>query len=300
MSAAPAIVFRNLTKMYGKSRGIEGISFEVQPGQVFGFLGPNGAGKSTAMRTLIGLIKATSGEAEILGKNSLVGDVSLMREVGYLPGALSLYKNLTAKELLNFMAKMRGKNCDREITTLAERLNLDLHKHIHDLSKGNRQKVGVIQALMHKPKVLILDEPTSGLDPLIQREFNLILDEIKAEGASVLLSSHVLSEVEHLADRVAVISEGKILLNEDIAQLKTNATQNFVFTFQSPVNVSDYASLPGVINAQLNGNVLTCGVGRNQTALLQQAAKDGVVSLTSKEPTLDEIFLTLIDKELKI
>ena len=193
MSNKPAIALKNLTKSYGKSRGIEDISFEVFPGEVFGFLGPNGAGKTTAIRTLVGLINATSGSAEILGQNALESTVGLRAQIGYLPGVLSIYKGFTAWQYLQFIAKMRGVNCDAKINEYAKRLNLDLHKHISDLSKGNRQKVGVIQAFMHQPAVLFLDEPTSGLDPIVQREFEEILDEAKARGAAVRLSSHVLS-----------------------------------------------------------------------------------------------------------
>lgn len=160
MSLQPAIELKNLTKRYGRDRGAEDISFSVLPGQVFGFLGPNGAGKSTVMRTMLGLIEATSGSSHILGRNSLKHGSALMSEIGYLPGALTLYKNLTGREYLKYLARLRNVNCDAEVASLAQRLNLDLDKHIHDLSKGNRQKVGVIQAFMHKPKVLVLDEPT--------------------------------------------------------------------------------------------------------------------------------------------
>ena len=175
----PAIRLKNLSKSYGASRGIEGISFEVMPGEVFGFLGPNGAGKTTAIRTLVGLIKASSGSAEILGESVSISSVSLRSKIGYLPGVLSTYKGYTAWEFLQFVAKMRGLNCDEKIIEYAKRLELDLHRKISHLSKGNRQKIGVIQAFMHQPLVLFLDEPTSGLDPIVQREFEEILEEAK-------------------------------------------------------------------------------------------------------------------------
>lgn len=298
MRHQPAIELKNLTKRYGKDRGAEDISFNVFAGEVFGFLGPNGAGKTTVMRTMLGLIEATSGSSYILGRDSLSHNSSLLAEVGYLPGALALYKNLTGREYLKYIARLRKVNCDAEVTSLAERLKLDLDKHIHDLSKGNRQKVGVIQAFMHKPKVLILDEPTSGLDPLIQREFELILQEVKDRGAAVLLSSHVLSEVEHLADRIAVISEGKIVLNEVVSILKAKAPHTITFTFSHAPNPSNYSAFASDIS--LVGNSLTCSVMGSEASLLKQAVSDGALTVRTNEPSLDQIFLTLIDGEVKL
>lgn len=297
MRHQPAIELKNLTKRYGKDRGAEDISFNVYPGEVFGFLGPNGAGKSTVMRTMLGLIEATSGSSYILGRDSLSHNSALMAEVGYLPGALAVYKNLTGRDYLKYIARLRKRDCKQEIESLAERLKLDLDKHIHDLSKGNRQKVGVVQAFMHQPKVLILDEPTSGLDPLIQREFEKILDETKARGAAVLLSSHVLSEVEHLADRIAVISEGSILLNEAIAVLKSKVPHTITFTFPSTPNPADYSAFSSGITVE--GNSLTCSISGSEAQLLKQAVADNVLTVRTNEPSLDQIFLTLIDGEAK-
>lgn len=296
MRHQPAIELKNLTKRYGRSRGAEDISFNVYPGQVFGFLGPNGAGKSTVMRTMLGLIEATSGSSYILGRDSLSHNSKLLAEIGYLPGALATYKNLTGRQYLHYIARLRKVDCDAEITSMAERLKLDLDKHIHDLSKGNRQKVGVIQAFMHQPKVLILDEPTSGLDPLIQREFEQILAEVKSRGAAVLLSSHVLSEVEHLADRIGVISEGKIVLNEEISTLKSKVPHTITFTFPNPPKSADYSAFAGDI--EIVGNQLTCAITGSEGALLKQAAADGALTVRTQEPSLDKIFLQLIDREI--
>lgn len=289
-----AIELVNLTKNYGKSRGIENISFTVQQGEVLGFLGPNGAGKTTCIRTLMGLIKATSGEARILGENALVASASLRSKIGYLPGVFAVYENYTGLELLQFIAKMRGINCDSAIKQYADRLKLDLHRHIHDLSKGNRQKVGVIQAFMHNPDVLFLDEPTSGLDPLVQREFEGILDEAKARGAAVVLSSHVMSEVEHLADRVAIINEGKLVVLEQISNLKLRAKQRVDLYFDHPVPESIFSSLPGVSQVHVRGNELSCTIVGNESELLRVAVANGVTSIRSHEPTLDEIFMSFI------
>lgn len=294
MVAQPAIELLNLTKKYGRDRGIEAISFSVAHGQVFGFLGPNGSGKSTAMRLLMGLLEPTSGSATILGRDSLSHDSKLLSRVGYLPGSLSLYKNMTGRDFLRYVSKLRKGNFDKEIEVLADRLHLDLKKHIHDLSKGNRQKVGVVQAFMHSPDVLILDEPTSGLDPLIQREFQVMLQEVKARGAAVLLSSHVLSEVENLADQIAVISEGRIVLNESIATLKSKHAHTIVLTFPSPIDLSKYRDISTVISSA--GNRLICKITGAESALLKQAVVDGVITVETNEASLDSIFLELIDK----
>lgn len=242
----------------------------------------------------MGLINATSGTATILGKNALIRDPSLRSKIGYLPGVLSVYERYTTLELLRFMAKMRGINCDLAIHSLAERLNLDLTRHIHDLSKGNRQKVGVIQAFMHKPEVLFLDEPTSGLDPLVQREFEVILDEAKAGGAAIILSSHVMSEVEHLADRVAIINEGKLVVVEQISVLKSKALRRILLSFDHSVDKSKFTQVPGVTEVHLRGNEITCTVIGEETQLLRVAVENGVNSVTTHEPTLDEIFMSFI------
>lgn len=294
MSTNPAISLHNLTKSYGKNRGIENVSFDVYPGEVFGFLGPNGAGKTTAIRTLVGLISATSGSAEILGQNALVSTVKLRAQIGYLPGVLSIYKGFTAWQYLKFISKMRSVNCDETINEYAKRLNLDLHKHISDLSKGNRQKVGVIQAFMHKPAVLFLDEPTSGLDPIVQREFEAILDEAKARGAAVMLSSHVLSEVEHLADRVAIINEGKLIVVEKISVLKEKSPRTIDLYFNREVSQSIFDQVQGIKDLQIKGTRASCTVIGSESQLLSAALVNGLESVRTHEPTLDEIFLSLV------
>lgn len=294
MSTRPAISLHNLTKSYGKSRGVENISFDVMPGEVFGFLGPNGAGKTTAIRTLVGLINATSGSAEILGEDALLSSTVLRSKIGYLPGVLSIYKGYTAWQYLQFIAKMRGVNCDEKIKEYASRLKLDLHKHISDLSKGNRQKVGVIQAFMHQPDVLFLDEPTSGLDPIVQREFEAILDEAKARGAAVMLSSHVLSEVEHLADRVAIINEGRLVIVEKISVLKEKAPRTIDLYFNKEVDQSIFNQIQGIKDLQVKGSRASCTVIGSESQLLTVALNNGLESVRTHEPTLDEIFLSLV------
>ena len=291
-----AIELHRLTKSYGKQRGIEDISLTIEKGEVLGFLGPNGAGKTTCIRTLMGLIKATSGSATILGENALQAPASLRSRIGYLPGVFAVYENYTALELLRFISKMRGINCDAEIQKFAQRLNLDLHRHVHDLSKGNRQKVGVIQAFMHNPEVLFLDEPTSGLDPLVQREFELILDEAKARGAAVVLSSHVMSEVEHLADRVAIINEGKLLVVEQISVLKQKTRQQIYLTFKAPIDQSNFISIAGVSDVRSRGNEISLDIVGEETQILRKAVELGVVSIRTHEPSLDEIFMSIVSE----
>ena len=290
----PRISLTNLTKNYGKSRGIRDVSFEVFPGEVFGFLGPNGAGKTTTIRTLMGLIKATSGSASILGMNALESSPELRKRIGYLPGVFAAYSNYTALQFLRFVARMRNVECDDLIFNYAERLRLDLHRHIHDLSKGNRQKVGVIYAFMHKPDVLFLDEPTSGLDPLVQREFERILNEAQARGASIILSSHVLSEVENLADRIAIINEGEIVVVEHISTLKEQAVRRIDLYFESAINANSFAGVAGLTEIVVDGEVAQCTVTGSERELLRAAVNHGVMTVHTHEPSLDEIFLTLV------
>ena len=289
-----AVSLHGLTKHYGSSRGIEDITFDVHPGEVLGFLGPNGSGKTTALRTLVGLIHATSGSARILGQDALQSNPELRETVGYLPGSLGLYSSMTGRSFLQFLAKVRRRDCDESIDQLARRLKVDLDRRIQDLSKGNRQKIGVIQAFMHQPQVLLLDEPTSGLDPLVQHEFESLLDEAKSRGAAIILSSHVLSEVEHLADRVAIINEGRLLVVASVATLKERALRSVDLHFESPPSEDEFKSLDGVREVSRHGNMLTCSVLGSEHDLLVAAVRHGVVTVTTREPSLDEVFLQFV------
>lgn len=290
----PAISLSGLTKFYGRQLGVADLTFDVSPGEVFGFLGPNGAGKTTAMRMLVGLLRISSGRATILGQDVATAPAALRGRVGYLPGALALYKNLTAREYLTFVARMRHRDLDTEIAGLAGRLNLDLSRHIHDLSKGNQQKIGVIQALMHEPEVLILDEPTSGLDPIVQREFEALVDEATSRGAAILLSSHVLSEVEHLAQRVAIVDDGHLLVVEHIDRLKERSVRSLELTFRTAVDTQRLAAVPSVETVTAHGSVATCTVVGAHTELLRVAVELGVETVRTQEPSLEDIFMTLV------
>jgi ABC-2 type transport system ATP-binding protein len=214
-----------------------------------------------------------------------------------LPGVLSTYKGYTALQYLQFIARIRGRECDAKIGEFSSRLQLDLHRKISELSKGNRQKVGVIQAFMHQPSVLLLDEPTSGLDPIVQREFEAILDEAKSRGAAVILSSHVLSEVEHLADRVAIINEGKILVVAKISTLKENSPRTIDMYFKDPVDASIFSSVPSITNVEVQKSRVSCTLIGSEAQLLSVALAHGLESVRTHEPSLDEIFVSLVRNE---
>jgi ABC-2 type transport system ATP-binding protein len=294
MSPNVAISLEKLTKNYGSTRGITEVTFDVNAGEVMGFLGPNGAGKTTAIRTLLGLIKATSGNATILGKNALVPNIELRRKIGYLPGIAATYDRYSALKYLDFLAHMRGLELESEIRSLARRLDLDINEHIHDLSKGNRQKVSVIQAFMHSPEVLFLDEPTSGLDPLVQREFEKILDEARDRGAAIILSSHVLSEVEHLADRIAIINQGAIVIVDEISTLKSKARRRIDLFFDKEISKNDFSKVPNIKEIEVEDGSLHCVVTGSEHELLKRAVELGVSEVRTQESSLEEIFLDLV------
>ncbi len=294
MNSKIAVSLNKLSKNYGSTRGIFEVTFDVYAGEVMGFLGPNGAGKTTAIRTLLGLIKATSGAATILGKNALIPNVELRRKIGYLPGIAATYDRYTALGYLDFIARMRGLELEAEIRKLARRLDLDINEHIHDLSKGNRQKVSVIQAFMHSPEVLFLDEPTSGLDPLVQREFEKILDETRDRGAAIVLSSHVLSEVEHLANRIAIIDRGEIVIVDEISTLKAKARHRIDLFFDSKIKRDDFNKVPNIKEIEVEDGSLHCVVTGSEHELLKRAVELGVNEVRTQESSLEEIFLGLV------
>ena len=288
-----AIDIRNLTKFYGRSRGVEDVSLAINRGEVLGFLGPNGSGKTTVLRVLVGLIAPTRGDVLVDGR-SLFDDPRAWRErVGYLPGELELYSNMTVDGYLRLFTRLRGIDCSAEIERLSERLGLRLDARISGLSKGNKQKVGVVQALMHRPDILVLDEPTSGLDPIAQEEFARILDERRTEGASIILSSHVLQEVENVADRVVILDVGRVLAVDTVESLRRRIDTEIQLTFDEPVSLDTYRSCPGVVEIVGDGTDMILRATVPHTELLRRAAADGVVKIVSHEPTLSDVFLSL-------
>lgn len=292
----PVLMTEGLTKIYhGGQVGVRDLCLTVEAGEVFGFLGPNGAGKTTTLRCLMDLIRPTSGHAEIFGRDPR-RDVSVRRDVGYLPGELALYQNLSGGALLDWMAAMRGLRDVAHGRELAGRLHLDLGRHVHDLSRGNKQKLGVVLALAHQPRLALLDEPTSGLDPLAQQEFAAIMAECREQGRTVVLSSHVLSEVEHLADRVAILREGTLVVVDSVDRLKGRALRRFELEFAAPVDPAAFRQVSGVQEVRPAGRFLHCAVTGPVGPLLRVAAADRLVNVVSHEPDLEEIFLSYVQK----
>ncbi len=281
----------HLTKSYGKARGVVDLNLAVRPGEVFGYLGPNGAGKTTTIRTLLDFIRPTAGSAAVFGLDSHRDSLAIRRRVGYLPGELSLYEGMTGRELLRYMANLRRGVAWRYVEELAERLGASLTQPIRALSHGNKQKLGLIQAFMHRPELLILDEPTQGLDPLVQQEFYRMIAEARAAGRTVFLSSHVLPEVEKTCDRVGIIREGRLVAVEEVASLKAKALRRLQIRFAIPAPSAAFAGLPGVRDVRAEGDTLTFTVTGSLDAVIKAAAGFEVVDLISQEPSLEEVFL---------
>jgi ABC-2 type transport system ATP-binding protein len=293
----PVVVTEGLTKFYGRHRGLDGLDLEVRAGEIFGFLGPNGAGKTTTMRILLDLIRPTAGRAEVLGLDPRAGSLEIRRRCGYLPGELAVAGRQTARELLTFLGNLHGGADAARIQALADRLQLDLGRRVHGLSRGNQQKVGLVQAFMHDPELLILDEPTSGLDPLMRQEFLAMVREARDAGQTVLMSSHVLSEVQHVADRVGFIRDGRMVTVETVEGLRERAVRDVEIRFAEPVPADRFADLPGVRGMHVDGAVLRCTTDGKADALIKAAAAFTVLSFTSAEPDLEEVFLTYYDHD---
>jgi ABC-2 type transport system ATP-binding protein len=281
-----------LTKFYGKQRGIEEVELSVQQGEVFGYLGPNGAGKTTTIRTLLDFIRPTGGSAAIFGLDAREHSVAIHQRTGYLNGELALYENMTGEDLLKYLGNLRGGLDWKFVQQLAERFQCDLPRKVQGLSLGNKQKLGLLQAFMNKPELIILDEPTNGLDPLMQHEFYDLLTETKKEGRTIFLSSHILPEVEKVCDRVGIIREGRLVTVENIEEMKAHAVRKLEIVFAGPVPEEKFVSVPGVHDIVVQGNVLTCSVVGSLDALVKAAAGYEVSNIISHEPTLEEIFMT--------
>jgi ABC-2 type transport system ATP-binding protein len=290
------IEIKNLTKSYGKARGIIDVSFNVEKGEIFGFIGPNGAGKSTTIRTLLSLIYPTSGSATIFGKDCIEFGPEIKKEVGYLPSEVFYYDNMKVIDLLKYSASFYKKDCSKRITELAEVMDLDLNKKIDDLSFGNKKKVGIVQGLLHEPKLIILDEPTSGLDPLMQQKFFDLLEEENKKGATILLSSHILSEVQRLCNRVAIIKEGKIIKVEKISTLQENNHKKFKIEVKSKID-SDYFKISGVTDLEVKGNIISFLFRGNINLIMKKISEIEITNLWIEEPDLEEIFMHYYEKE---
>ena len=290
---APIIEVDNLTKSYGGKRGVIDVSFEVPEGEVFGFLGPNGAGKTTTIRTLMALIRADKGAARIGGLDCWRQSVEIKRFVGYVPGEPSLDPNLTGGQILEYFSRLRGGVEGAYLKRLIDTFELDTGRKFRQYSTGNKRKVVLIQAFMHRPRLLILDEPTSGLDPLNQQEFDGLVREARDEGRTVFLSSHVLSEVEKTCTRVGIIREGRLVRLGSVHELKDIKRYEISISFAEPVPAEAFAHLDGVASVETlsNGSGLRLHMQGPADAVIKAAAQYQVVSLTSYEPSLEDIFL---------
>ena len=284
---------KNLSKRYGKSDfyALKDLTIQVHQGEIYGFLGPNGAGKSTAIRTLMNFLQPTSGKATILGYDIVKDSVAIKHSVGYLSGDISMYEKMTGNQLLDYVEDLQNTTNKTYRNDLVKRFKADVNKPLGDLSRGNRQKVGIIQAFMHKPDVLILDEPTSGLDPLMQEEFYQLLRETTKRGATVFASSHILSEVQRMCDRVGIIRNGQLVAERNIADLAIEAAQTFDITFAKKAPLSELKKVVGVQKVSQHGEITTVHLHGELSPLFALLAKHQVIKLDSRHLDLEEIFL---------
>lgn len=289
------IEIKNLTKSYGKSRGIVDVNLEVAEGEIFGFIGPNGAGKSTTVRTLLGLIYPLSGSATIFGKNC-IEHPEVRKEVGYLPSEVFYYDNMKVIDLLKYSASFYKKDCAKRINELAEIMDLDLKKKIDDLSFGNKKKVGIVQGLLHEPKLIILDEPTSGLDPLMQQKFFELIGQENKKGATVFFSSHILGEVQRMCNRVALIKEGRIIKLEKMSTLQENTYKRISIETKSEIT-KEYFNINGVSNYEIKGKATNFIFKGNINLVMKKIAEIEIYNISIEEPTLEEIFMHYYAKE---
>jgi ABC-2 type transport system ATP-binding protein len=296
----PIIHTEQLTKAYGHARGVIELDLDVLPGEVFGFLGPNGAGKTTTIRTLLDFIRPTSGRALLFGLDSRHDSRAIRRRIGYLPGELTLYESLSGQELLTYFANLRGQSSIEGARQMAARLDCDISREIKTLSHGNRQKIGLIQALMGEPELVILDEPTLGLDPLVQAVFFELVDELHAAGRTLFISSHNLPEIQRICDRVGIIREGRLLAIESVSDLKSRALRRLELRFEEPVPADRFAGIAGVSELVVSGRVMTCVVTGPVDEVLRAAMASRVEDIISHEPSLEEVFLAFYGDRVEI
>jgi ABC-2 type transport system ATP-binding protein len=295
----PAVVAQAeaLTKRYGRTLALDRLTLEVRAGEVLGFLGPNGAGKTTTLRLLMGFVRPTSGSARVGGWDCWRDRVTVHATTGYLPGDVRLWPRLTARMAVEHVARLRGLTDTRASADLAKRLDLEVDRPVRELSRGNRQKAGILVALLGDPALLLLDEPTSGLDPLIQQEFHAIVRERVEAGAAVVLSSHVLSEVERVADRVAIIRAGRLMVEDSMAALREKARHTVEVRFAAAPPPDAFARVPGIREVQVAGTVLRCTVQGVADPLVKAISRYEVLDLNSREADLEDTFLALYGQD---
>ena len=297
--SSPAIVTENLTKTYGANRGIHSVDLTVEEGEIFGFLGPNGAGKSTTMRTLLGFMAPTTGSGRIFGLDIDDDSVEIRRHVGNLPGEFAMEDRMTGRELVKLYAGLRGVTDLSYADEVAARLDADLDRPTRRLSRGNKQKVGIVTALFHQPRLIMLDEPTAGLDPLVQDTFLELMLEAKARGQTVFFSSHVLPEIERVADRVGIIREGELVATESPREMTARAFRHVALSFAGPVSlevIERFGRLPGVDTVQVSDNRhLTFQAHGDINAVVRLAGEHDLVAIDIERPSLEEMFLSYYD-----
>lgn len=285
-----AIQVENLTKFYGKQKGIENLSFQVEIGDIYGFIGPNGAGKSTTIRTLMALIQPEGGSAMILGKDCIQDATELARDIGYLPAETGFYEKMKVSELLKYTADLYGKDCKERTAMLAQRLKLDVNRKVVDLSYGNKKKVGIVCALLHSPKLVILDEPTSGLDPLIQQIFFDILKEENERGMTILFSSHILSEVQKICNRVGIVKDGKVIQELSIHELVENGYKK-VHLISEDKKLAQLASIEEINDFRVNERMISFLFYGKSNQLIKLLSEMSIDDVLIQEATLEEIFM---------
>lgn len=289
------VEIKDLTKSYRKSRGIIDVNLNIEEGEIFGFIGPNGAGKSTTIRTLLGLIYPSKGTATIFGK-SCIEHPEVRKDLGYLPSEVFYYDNMRVMDLLKYSASFYKKDCTKRIQELAEIMDLDLKKKIDDLSFGNKKKVGIVQGLLHEPKLIILDEPTSGLDPLMQQKFFDLIAQENKKGATVFFSSHILGEVQKMCSRVAFIKEGRIIKTEKMSTLQENSYKRFSIEAKSAINKEAF-NISGVSSLELKNNSASFIFKGNINSILKKVNEIELRNISIEEPDLEEIFMHYYAKE---
>lgn len=292
-SDKPAISIDNLSKRYAGSDklALDSLSLKIYPGEVYGFLGPNGAGKSTAIRILMNFIKPSGGSAMIRGYDTVRESIDIRKSIGYLSGDLAMYPKMTGRQFLGYMSDLQGSSNKEVISVLAKRLKSDLDKKLGELSRGNRQKIGIIQAFMHGPEVFILDEPTSGLDPLVQETFHELTQEAKQRGACIFMSSHILGEVQKMCDKVAIIREGKLVSENNIEEMAADAAQTFDIVFAGKVPLAELKKIKGVSIKNSRGKMVTLHTYGKLSPLFELLAKHDVQKIDTRTLDLEEAFM---------
>ncbi len=291
MRKKPVIDIRGLSKYYGDVVGIEGLDLKVYPGEIMGFLGPNGAGKTTTIRACLDLLQKSKGEVKIFGLDSHEDSLEIRRRTGYLPGDFGMYNDLKVKTILRYLLSQSGLSDESKMLELAERLDLDMDRRYGELSKGNRQKVGMVQAFMADQDLIILDEPTTGLDPLMQQKFYDLLREERENGKTIFMSSHILAEVEEVCDRVAIIRKGRLQVVEDISSLKEKMGKKLVVEFDDGVDPEIF-KIDGVKDVKIEGRWVTMIVTRNLDQVIKNISKQNIINMSLETFSLDQLFLT--------